>query len=67
MLQHPCARIDGIPIDSTALGLVVIPTNFPQNHSRSNSARIGKYGIVWGTRGRRFESCLPDFQPIALQ
>ncbi len=23
--------------------------------------------LVWGTRGRRFESCLPDSQPIALQ
>ena len=23
--------------------------------------------LVWGTRGRRFESCLPDSQPITLQ
>jgi hypothetical protein len=23
--------------------------------------------LVWGTRGRRFESCLPDSRPIALQ
>jgi hypothetical protein len=23
--------------------------------------------LVWGTRGRRFESCLPDSQPIAVQ
>ena len=22
--------------------------------------------LVWGTRGRRFESCLPDSQPIAV-
>jgi hypothetical protein len=54
-------RVGAIPTHSIKHGLVVIPTNSPQNHSKSNSARGGKYGLVGGTRGRRFESCLPDF------
>jgi hypothetical protein len=35
-------RVDGIPMDSIAPALVVIPTNSPQNHSKSKSAVIGK-------------------------
>jgi hypothetical protein len=35
-------RADGIPLESIASALVVIPTNSPQNHSKSNSAVIGK-------------------------
>ena len=51
-----------IPADSITRALVVIPTNSPLNHSKSNSPLIGKRGLVWGTRGRRFESCLPDIR-----
>jgi predicted transcriptional regulator len=34
--------VHAIPTKSKSRTLVVIPTNFPQNHSKSNSALIGK-------------------------
>jgi hypothetical protein len=41
-VRYAWVRIDGIPMDSIAPALVVLPTNSPQNHSKSNSALIGK-------------------------
>jgi hypothetical protein len=40
--HYEWVRVDGIPMDSIARALVVIPTTFPQNHSKSNSGLIGK-------------------------
>jgi hypothetical protein len=34
--------VDAIPMDAIPPALVVIPTNSAQNHSKSNSALIGK-------------------------
>ena len=42
MSEYAWVRGDGIPMDSIAPALVVIPTNSRQNHSKSNSALIGK-------------------------
>jgi hypothetical protein len=36
------AYFSAIPADSITRALVVIPTSSPQNHSKSNSALIGK-------------------------
>ena len=58
--------LEAIPTDYINRALVVTPTISRRKHSKSNSARIGKQVLVWGTRGRRFESCLPDSQPIAV-
>ncbi len=65
--QLTAVDVDAIPTDSNTRALVLIPTISRRKHSKSNSARGGEYGLVWGTRGRRFESCLPDSQPIAVQ
>jgi hypothetical protein len=41
-VRYAWVRVHGIPKESITPALVVIPTNSPQNHSKSNSALIGK-------------------------
>jgi hypothetical protein len=47
--------VDAIPVDSIPLGVVVIPTISRRKPSNSNSTRVGKYGLVSGTKGRSGE------------
>ncbi len=55
-----------IQMDSESHGLVVIPTTPRRKHSKSNSARIGSKALVWGIRGRRFESVSPTDARLAF-
>ena len=53
-------HVHAIPAKSKRRARVVIPTISRRTHLRPNSCGPRREELVWGTRGRRFESCLPD-------
>ena len=58
-VRYAWLRVDGIPTDSIAPALVVIPTNSPRNHSKSNSARHREMRTGLGDQGSQVRVLSP--------
>jgi hypothetical protein len=60
-VQRTHVDVEVIPKESSKRALVDIPTNSRRKHSKSNSARVRKRVLVWGTKGSQVRVLSPRF------